>query len=260
MTERTALVTSIAPHNIDNQKLAIESWLRLGFSVVSLNTPSEVESLKPLFPKVEFVAVQRDARADCGKPMVYLNDVLAYLRAHGSPICGLINSDIHLRTTPETVQFLLVEARNSMVIANRTDVSTLADVAGEIYKFGFDAFLFDRAVLETFSATEFCLGQPWWDYWLASRFINSPQSAPCRFLLKVVAFPFAVHVRHEKHWDQGDNYEKYGLHFAKCLDPQTHASIMAQSSATVRSALHNLSVNVAATVLLQGKWISYVPK
>jgi len=260
MIERTMLVTSVAPHNTDNQKLAIESWLQLGFMVSSLNTPSEIEKLKPLFGGVEFIAVNRNAQADCGKPLVYLNDVMAYLGSHGSSVCGLINSDIHLRATPETVQFLLGEARNSIVIANRIDVNTLDDVAGEIYKFGFDAFLFDRAVLEILPSTEFCLGQPWWDYWLASHFINSPQSAPCRFSLKMVAFPFAVHVRHEKHWDQGGNYEKYGLHFAQCLDAQTHASIKAQSPATVRSALHNLSVNVAATVLLQGKWISYVPK
>ena len=259
-SECTLLATSIAPHNVENQQRAIESWLRLGFSVASLNTPSEIDKLKPLFGNVEFVAVQKDAQADCGKPLVYLNDVVAFLRSRGSPICGLINSDIHLRAAPETVQFLLREAGNSMVIANRIDVSTLDDAAGEIYKFGFDAFLFDRAVLETLPATEFCLGQPWWDYWLASRFINSPQSAPCRFSLKMVAFPFAVHVKHEKYWDQGGNYEKYGLHFAKCLDPQTHASIQAQSPTAVRNALHNLSVNVAATVLLQGKWISYVPK
>jgi len=259
MTEHTMLVTSIAPHNVKNQQLAIESWLRLGFTVASLNTPSEIDQLKPRFGNVEFIAVQRDARVDCGKPLVYLNDVIAFLGSRGSPVCGLVNSDIHLHATPAAVRFLLEEAKNSMVIANRMDVNTLDDAAGEIYKFGFDAFLFDRAVLATLPSTEFCLGQPWWDYWLASRFINSPQSAPCGFSLKMVAFPFAIHVKHEKHWDQDGNYEKYGMHFAKCLDPQTYATIKTQSPATMRNALHNLSINVAATVLLQGKWISYVP-
>src|SRR3989304_824708 len=127
MSEHTLLVTSIAPHNVENQQRAIESWLRLGFSVASLNTPSEVDKLKPLFAGVEFVAVQKDAQADCGKPLVYLTDVVAFLRSRGSPICGLINSDIHLRAAPETVQFPLREAGNSMVIANRIDVGPLDD-------------------------------------------------------------------------------------------------------------------------------------
>jgi hypothetical protein len=259
MPEPTLLVTSIAPHNIENQQRAIESWLRLGFAVTSLNAPSEIEELKPFFGNVEFVAVQRDAQADCGKPLVYLNDVVAFLGSHGTPVCGLINSDIHLRATPETVRYLLEEAKNSMVLASRTDVKTLDDATGEVYKFGFDVFLFDRAILETLPSTEFCLGQPWWDYWLASCFINSPQSAPCKFSLKLAAFPFAVHVRHEKYWDRGGNYEKYGLHFAKHLDQRTHTALLEQAPETLRNSLHSLSVNVAATVLLQSQWISYVP-
>jgi len=260
LPERTLLVTSLAPHNVENQQLAIASWLRLGFSVASLNTPSEIDQLKPLFGGVEFVAVQRDARADCGKPLVYLNDVVAFLGSRGSPVCGLINSDIHLRATPDTVRYLLEEAKNSMVLVSRTDVKTLDDATGEIYKFGFDVFLFDRSILDILPLTEFCLGQPWWDYWLASRFINSPQSAPCKFSLKLVAFPFAIHVKHEKYWDQGGNYEKYGIHFAKFLDQNTHDALLTQPPKTLRNSLHSLSVNVAATVLLQGQWISYIPK
>ncbi len=260
MPEPTLLVTSIAPHNIENQQQAIASWLRLGFSVASLNTPSEVEGLKLLFPKVEFVAVQRDARADCGKPMVYLDDVVTFLRSRGTPVCGLINSDIHLRATPETVRYLLEEAKNSMVLANRTDVKTLDDITGEVYKFGFDVFLFDRAILATLPSTEFCLGQPWWDYWLASRFVNSPQQPSCKFSLKYVPFLFAIHIKHEKYWDRGGNYEKYGLQLAKCLDQRTHATLLQQPPETLRNSLYSLSVNVVATVLLQGQWISYIPK
>jgi hypothetical protein len=260
MSERTLLVTSIAPHNIKNQQLAIESWVRLGFSVSSLNTQLEIDKLKPLFGDVEFVAVQTDAREDCGKPLVYLNDVLAFLGSRGSPVSGLINSDIHLRATPATVKFLLDEARNSMVLVSRTDVDALDDESGDVYKLGFDAFLFDRSILGSLPSTEFCLGQPWWDYWLASRFIVSPQGPPCKFSLKLVAFPFAVHVKHEKYWDRDGNYEKYGMHFAKCMDSRTHDALLTQPPEKLRSSLHSLSVNVAATVLLQGQWISYIPK
>ncbi|MBI5461693.1 MAG: hypothetical protein HY941_05855 [Gammaproteobacteria bacterium] len=260
MTERTLLVTSIAPHNILNQQLAVESWLRLGFSVASLNAPSEIEQLGPDFSTVEFVAVHKDASQDCGKPLVYLDDVVAFLRSHGTPVCGLINSDIHLRATPAMIDYLIGEARGSMVLSNRTDVDTLDQDAGEIYKFGFDAFFFDKSILDMLTSTDFCLGQPWWDYWLASRFMKSPQGVSCRFALKLANFPFAVHVKHDKKWDHSGNYERYGLKFAKYLDPSTHAALQVQAAETLRNSLHSLSVNVAATVLLQAQWLSYIPR
>ncbi len=254
------LVTSIAPHNIQNQQLAIASWLRLGFSVTSLNAPSEIEQLQRVFSAVDFVAVQKDAALDCGKPLVYLDDVIAFLRSKGSPVCGLINSDIHLRATPEMIRYLIEQAKNSMVLCNRTDVDTLDQDAGEIYKYGFDAFLFDKSILDILTPTEFCLGQPWWDYWLASRFMMSTQSAPSRFALKLATFPLAVHVRHEKHWDHSGNYQKYGLIFAKILDSATYDSLKVLSLDMQRSSMYTLSINVAATVLLQAQWLSYIPK
>lgn len=260
MPDRSMLVTSLAPHNIRNQQLAVESWMRLGFSVASLNSAAEIDQIKPEFAGVEFVVVDRDAQQDCGKPLVYLDDVIAFLKTNGSPVCGLINSDIHLRATHELIRYLIGEARGSMVLFNRTDVDTLDQDVGEIYKFGFDAFLFDKSVLDILTPTEFCLGQPWWDYWLASRFVKSPQGAPVRYPLKLAATPLAVHVRHEKKWDHSGNYEKYGLTFAKYLDVATHNNLKALPSDKLRNALYSVSVNVAATVLLQAHWLSYIPE
>lgn len=260
MNERTLLLTSIAPHNIKNQQLAIESWLRLGFSVTSLNAASEIEHIKSDFSDVEFVTVEKDALQDCGKPLVYLNDVIEYLRANGTPVCGLINSDIHLRATPEMMGYLIDQAKGSMVICNRTDIDALDQDAGEFYKFGFDVFFFDKAILDILTPTEFCLGQPWWDYWLAAHFMQSPQAAPSKFSFKLASFPFAVHVKHDKQWDHSGNYQKYGLHFAKYLDLATYNSLQPQPPEAMRKSLYSLSVNVAATLLLQAQWLSYVPR
>jgi len=256
MPEPTLLVTSIAPHNVENQQRAIESWRRLGFSVASLNTPSELEPLKPLFPGVEFVPVPRDARADCGKPLVYLNDVVAFLRSRGSPVCGLINSDIHLRATPETVRYLLAEARNSMVLASRTDVKTLDAATGEVYKFGFDVFLFDRAILEILPSTEFCLGQPWWGHWLPSCLMRPPR----RFPLKFISFPVATHVELAENCDNNDIYGKYGMQFAKLLDQTMHEALLTQSPEMLKSSLDALRLNVAMTILFESQWISCFPE
>lgn len=257
MPERIQLVTSIAPRNIENQQQAVQSWLRLGFSVTSLNVPSEISDLKPFFEGVEFHAVSRDARADCGRPLVYLDDVFTFLREKGTPVCGLINSDIHLRASPATIDFVVAQAREAVVLACRTDLDSLSDPVGVVYRHGFDVFLFDKKILEFLPTTPFCLGQPWWDYWFpASILFKSPRSYP----LKLLVFPFALHIRHASNWNHDDNFVKYGMHFAQIIEPHTHRSFLAQSPEKREESIGTYSGSIAITILLRCQWLSYLPE
>jgi hypothetical protein len=253
--DRIKLVTSIAPRNIENQQRAVASWLQLGFSVTSLNTAAEAEQLRPQFEGVEFSTVSRDARAECGRPLVYLNDVFAFLRASGTPVCGLINSDIHLRGTLATRDFVIDQARGSMVIASRSDVDSLDQVAGEVYVHGFDLFLFDSQILDFLPVTRFCLGQPWWDYWFPYFLsLRSPKPYP----VKLLAFPFAVHIRHANNWST-DYFEKYGMHFLECMDPQVHKALRDQSPDKRWDSISVYSAQVRMAILHRSKWLSYLP-
>ena len=256
MAERTVLATSINPDNVENQHLAIESWLRLGFSVSSLNTPSDIEKLRPQFRGVDFFAVQENLQAGQGKSSIGLKDVVAFLGQHGSPVCGLINPDIHLRATPAAVKFLLEEARNSMLLANRTDVGSLDDVTGEICKSNFDVFLFDRAILDILPASEYCFGQPWWDYWLASCLMLPPR----RFSLKFASFPLAFRIQDNISSSDEDSYTRYGMHFARFLDQRTYDALLQQAPATLRSSLEALGLNVAMAILFECQWLSCFPE
>jgi len=255
MADHAVLATSIKPDNIENQRLAIESWLRLGFSVASLNTPSDVEKLRPQFKDVDFFAVQENAQTRHGKSSIAMKDVIAFLGQYGSPICGLINPDIHWRATPAATQFLLEEARNSMVLAHKTEVGSLDDVTGDICKLGFDVFLFDRAVLGTLPASEFRFGQPWWDYWLASCLM-----LPRRFPLKFASIPFAFGLKGNTSSSDEANQAKYGMNFAKFLDQGTYDALLKQPPAALKSSLETLSLNVAMAILFECQWISYFPE
>ncbi len=256
MSNPITLVTSVAPHNIENQQAAIASWQRLGFAVTSLNAVEEADALAPRFPDVSFFRVSRDARSDCGKPLVYLSDIAAFLRQHGTPVCGLINSDIHLRADPETVRYLVEEARGSLLVASRMNVNGLGDPWGEIYKHGFDAFFFDKSVLDLLPMTHFCLGQPWWDFVLPACVLRPPK----KLALKFIAFPFAVHLRHELKWDTSGNYEKYGLHFLQAFDPQRYDMLSKQPPEQLRGSLCTHSVHIAAMILLNSQWLARMPK
>lgn len=253
MSERTMLVTSVAPHNIENQRRAIESWLHLGFSVTSLNSKEEADHLRPLFEDVEFSLVARDAHVECGRPLVYLDDVVAFLRQRGTPVCGVINSDIHLRATPATMRFLLDEARGSLVFANRVDVDSLESMTGENFSRGFDLFLFDHAILRYLPSTRFCLGQPWWDYWLPSCLFKVPSVR-----LKLLAFPLALHVKHALNWHL-DNFDKYGLHFVQCFEPEVHRRMLSETPEKQKESTRSYNLQALAMIWLRSQWLSCLP-
>lgn len=256
MNEDTPLVTCIIPHNIENQKLAIVSWLQLGFSVYSLNTQSEIDVLKTHFAGVEFIAVLSGADVQDGHCPASLTNVIGLLESRGASVCGLIKSDIHLSATPASLRFVMEAARNSLVFASRADVDSLDVAVGSICKSGFDFFLFDRAILKLLPVTELCLGQPWWDLWLPYCLVKQPGHFP----LKFVSYPFARHVITTKSCEEGSDFERNGLLFAKFLDQGAHAALSTQPPEVLRASLATMGLNVAMAILFESQWLSCFPE
>jgi len=253
MHEQVKLVTSVAPCNVDIQRRAIDSWLRAGFSVTSLNADAEIGRCRELFPEIDFQPVQRDASAECGRPLVYLDDVFEFLRKNGSEVCGLINSDIHLRADEESVRYVVEQARGSLLLTCRTDVESLESRTGEVFKHGIDVFLFDKGILDLVPSSNFCLGQPWWDYWFPSCILGMQRNIP----LKLVTFPFIAHIRHPSNWDHDRNFEKYGLHCMQYFDPAKRQELMKQPTEQLRLSIGQYSVQVAQAIWRHSRWLSY---
>jgi hypothetical protein len=254
MRAQITLVTSVAPSQVENQQRAINSWLHAGFSVTSLNAKPEIDQCRKLFPEIDFQPVERDASSECGRPLVYLDDVFAFLRKNGTPICGLINSDIHLRADEATVRYVLDQAQGSLVLACRTDVETLDSRTGEVFKHGLDAFLFDKSILDLVPTSKFCLGQPWWDYWFPSCVLGMQRNVP----LKLVTFPFIAHIRHSSDWNRDRNFEKYGLHCMQYFDPARGRELMKQPAAQLRQSIGTYSAQIAQTIWGRSRWLSHM--
>jgi len=189
------IVTSLAPRGFELQKSAINSWIKMGFTVTSINAQDEIDLLKPHFPEVKLVQVNRDARKQYGKPFVYLDDILEYFRQSGNEICGIVNSDIHLISSNDLAAFFAMEAQGGLVFGSRIDIDNLATLEGEMYHLGFDFFFFDRKILDIFPQEQFCIGQPWWDYWLPIVPLGKGLS------VKRLMTPVAYHVNHPINWN-----------------------------------------------------------
>lgn len=211
--EKITVITTIAPFDIEKQKLAIESWLNAGLNVLSLNCSQEKEILEPLFPHVRFIEADRDAKSIAGKPYVYFDDILENLGKSGSQICGIINSDILLNVTTEFISEIKSYASDSLVYGCRVDVEKPDSFAGSFYEFGYDFFFFDKSLIQIYPESDFCLGLPWWDYWM----VAVPLSKKIK-LTKVIS-PVAFHLWHPTKYNN-EYWLNLGKSFIDLLENQ----------------------------------------
>ncbi len=210
LEKRVTVATTMAPGgDLQNQRKAINSWLRAGFEVISVNAPEEIELLKATVPEATFYPAETDGRDRFGKPYIFLHTILQALAKSEAEICGIVNSDIHL-VHKGILELIKCEAQESFLFGSRVDVNSLEDIDGGLmYRGGFDYFFFNRDVLSIYPDEEFCLGLPWWDYWIV--LVPIVKGIP----VKRVESPTVCHLAHPirfpvKEWyDLGFTMNKY---------------------------------------------------
>ncbi|MBP2626010.1 MAG: hypothetical protein H6Q68_721 [Firmicutes bacterium] len=190
------IATSLAASkDLNNQRMAINSWQKLGFSVVSINCSEEIALLQHHFSDISFVEAHRDARSEFNRPYIYFDDFLTYFTEHGTGVCGIVNSDIHL-LNDTLYSFVKREAINSLVYGSRINVDTLDNLQGEDDPFGLDYFFFDRNLISYYPKSEFCIGLPYWDYWIV--LIPLIYRIPAKRVMNAGAY----HIKHQETWRQ----------------------------------------------------------
>ena len=202
--------TSIAPNErVGIQREAITSWLNAGFLVQSFNAPDEIDRLTDGFDGVEFVSMERSGQGISGRRVIYISDMLFQLRAGGSPVCGIINSDILLTASNNFRRFVGTQADGSLLYGSRLDVASWDDRNGRLDPYGFDYFFFDRDLIPKFGETQFCLGMPFWDHWLPLASLLSGQS------VRKLVSPIARHITHPTSRD--DSFFAFNTYYVKVL-------------------------------------------
>ncbi|MBX7199511.1 MAG: hypothetical protein K1X51_09050 [Rhodospirillaceae bacterium] len=205
---RIVLATSLVPQRDHAlQTAAVASWRAAGFAVLSVNGAKEAEQVRREFPDVEVIAVERTAEHFAKKPVPFIHDLLAALRkaCGGANLAdctvGIINADIYMRPLPGLAPAIRREAKGALLLGPRVDVAnraafeTYAATGAETYSIGYDYFLMSGDLLDDFADSPFCMGMPFWDYWMPLAALL--QGRP----LKAVTTPVALHVAHETRWD-----------------------------------------------------------
>lgn len=200
------IATSITPNNFYLQRVALDSWIKSGFKVISLNSATESAVVAKNFPDIPLTIVSRTAEPTTGKPYIFFDDVLSVLSVADSDICGIINSDILLKVDSGFADFVAETVGTGFLFGSRIDVDSVRDIDGEKFIYGFDYFFFKRPAINIFPSSVFCLGVPWWDYW--ALLVPIASGLICKELISPIAF----HVRHETKW-AGELFDEYGKIF-----------------------------------------------
>lgn len=198
--EKIVLGTSLAPFDFEKQIIAVESWIKNGFRVISCNTKEEIDVLKSRFGdlEIEFEEVVRDAHRIVGKPLPYIQDILDIVSSQSKHICGYINSDIIISDMPDGMyEFLAEEADNSLVFIRRNEIGCVDDIKSLNWKIhfdGIDLFFVDKRLVFDFFDDGFFV-QSVWDLSILVK---------CELLkinIKELMNPIAFHIRHTLKWD-----------------------------------------------------------
>ena len=204
------VATSIVPgrdHAL--HRATIESWRTAGFEVISVNGAAEAAKLRTEYPGLTVVTVPATAERFAHKPVPYIHDLLKALRsacaAHNVPLAqctvGIANADIYFRDVPRLAETMRAEAKGALILGPRVDVDASTSFTAfrpsgnEAYSVGYDYFFMSGDLLGDFADSPFCMGMPFWDYWMPLAALL--QGRP----LKSLNSPVALHITHETRWD-----------------------------------------------------------
>ncbi len=204
-TPSISVATSVVPgRDIELQAKALTSWAKLGLKVVSVNAAHEVERVKAEHPQLNVTTAKKTAEKIAGKPLPFIKDLFdaAQNNAPDAPVIGVINADIILRDLTDLKQTIGETASTAVVMLARVDLpdikscNSFEPTGTEKYSVGYDGVFMHRATAFKIPDSIFCIGMPFWDYWLP--LMTLLQGEP----LKTLASPVALHVDHPTRWDK----------------------------------------------------------
>jgi hypothetical protein len=170
MREIITIYTSIAPkaerkiRGIDcsNEYLeaCVDSWCAAGFRIVSVNSSDEIDLLRSRFSNVE---LRPNGTANS---RTTIEKMMSLISERGDSVAGIINADCLLLHPNGLFDSILEEAKSSIIMFERLNLSQdNLRPTGE-HCFGFDAFFFDTKFITKLNFDiDWSIGQTSWDYW-----------------------------------------------------------------------------------------------
>jgi hypothetical protein len=209
------------PHHLNRQSQCLDSWVRYGLSITSVNTPDEISRLRDIYPQVSTWVSSDEQVQNYSRPTQKIKRMAKVAEEIDKPIL-LINSDIEI----EGGQSALVERLKdrTLVVGVRWNYKGKLN-NGSREQWGLDAFVITPEMSASLPDLSMGIGKPQWDYWIPLHFELAG------YALDFIGDPLFFHEAHEILWNQQDWHtggEIVGSHYG--IEMNTHASSVALRS------------------------------
>lgn len=193
ITEFVAVTSlSFLPKHREVQTRCLDSWRRFGLQIAAVNTPGEIEQLRPLYPQVARWRPSDDQSQFYSWPTQRIN---ALCRAVTDQPFMVINSDIELHGPQQRLLDILHSGKVGVGIRYNYQGQWWH---GKREGWGIDAFLMRPEQAATLPDLPFAIGRPMWDYWLPYHFDQH------KIAMEWIGEPLFFHAAHPVHWSQED--------------------------------------------------------
>lgn len=154
----------------------------------------------------------RDARAEAGRPLPYVYDLLQAAMGFGSTHIVITNADIRIAPSFDLAARVGALRPGCALIGRRVDVADPGLLTGAPYHLGYDFVAMHREDAAAIPDLGLVFGMPWWDYflptWIGLRGGRLIEIEP-RFLF---------HLRHTARWEDRDWSEVGWSYNARLVD------------------------------------------
>lgn len=197
-TSSIIAVTSFAPDRLERQTVCLDSWVKLGLRVVSVNSQSEIDSMKDGYPQVsKWIATEFEKTPN-------INSLIDVAVSESSPIL-IVNSDIEIYGDQDRLAKLIQDRKNAVGV--RHNYETRPSESNQ-EQWGVDAFIVYPEQAPLINRADFRIGVPMWDWWLPWEIDRI--GGDCEWIDE----PYFFHKSHDVAWDQATCNEKKN-YFAK---------------------------------------------
>jgi hypothetical protein len=202
------IITSIAPKHANDQKKAVESWLKLNLQVFSFNSQREIDQIEKDYKGVTFVETYRTMELSYGKPVVSISAMMDWCKLSNYDKFMFINSDIEVENHHNSLSNINELLDKNMVLANRLDYGERNNRQNTMkyYYKGIDVFCMNKTHLQMYGQSMYAMGQCFWDYWIPFTALKNGVTV---YLVKHRSF---YHNEHPLQYSN-DNWLKTGRYF-----------------------------------------------
>jgi len=178
-------VTSLSPNRTEHQTLCLNTWKRAGLTIFAVQSVSEVQALKPLYPQVATWCIESMS----GPPTI---NRLADIATTTGRTVLVINSDIEIHGEQRLIREAVAAGTLIGIRHNYDSQWWINNREG----WGVDVFGVSPFHAAKLPRLPLQIGRPVWDYALLDYFNDKPQ--------KWIGEPLFFHRNHKCNWNGSD--------------------------------------------------------